>query len=1317
MKPGYTIRCYLLSILQLGLFYCAEAQYSDYFKNIGTNDGLSYGAVSTIAQDTLGFIWIGTKNGLNRYDGRSFEVYHNRNSQLLGNGISKIFFDSHQRMWVGTYNGLYRYEPLRERFQLITYQNSAVRSAVIQINDILMDVEGMLWLAAEDGLYRVENDTIIDVTLDGLLDTSIKAVAYQPDSHTLYLGTKDQGVWSYTLDEEALVPLGTEEDRTLNVRTMAVLEDQLVIGTWRRGLYMTDQNEQLQKVILDSYDISKAIINSLDKTGDQLWVGLSDGLLKLSYPSFSVDNYYQPSDQPYSLSGPGVSCAFADRDGNMWFGSPEDGLGILTPQNSEIGPYFTTPGQDPLTSQIELKSGKPLLAATANIVRSLLADYDNVLALDELYVVLGSYRNGLAIINRDNGEVRRYSTNDPGSTISHDHIRDALIADSVIYLATWGGGLNVYHIQNRQFDHYRHTSEDPRSLTDDDVIAIVQQNDSILWLATYGGGLNRFNTLTAEFTSFLSVPFDANTISSNDVIDLFLDSRGYLWVGHWGHGVDRVSVSDFMVERFSQVYGIPNSIITAIEEDKAGNILFSSKSGIAKYDMSRDIVLAYPSAFGASTGSFEIGHSASDNNGNIYFSGEFGYVKINDAAKAKNGLRDFDVLITAVSILGEVLTPESDLLDKPLIYYQADDVLQLAYYHNAISFDLSIPVYPTRDIYYEVKLDGLDENWRPLGRLPVATFTSLNPGGYKLQVRAHFGNFEDYYYSDVLAINVRGPWWTSIWAFILYSMLFVVLLYLFFNYSTRWARVQSKLKTERLLRRKEHELAELKQRFFTNLSHEVRTPITLIINSLDQLTQKSMLTKEEQASFFSIRKNANRLTQLAGEMLDLRRIDEGKKDLNFTKNDFLSFVREIYLSFQDTADRKNQSLELVTQLEGLDLYFDRIQMEKVIYNLISNALKFTGDHGKVVIDITANDQFLYLNVTDNGRGISAEDQQMIFKPFVQGGGGQATKGFGLGLSILKDIVERHAGEVLLESEVGIGSTFMIKLPLGSSHLPADQINAESEDLIINDVSENSAVDDLLEGANLDNRTLLVVEDNEELRHYLVSMFTNYFRVLEAADGKQGLVITYEKLPDLVISDIMMPEMDGIQLTKSLKGDRRTSHIPIVLLTARSSLIYKYEGYETGADDYITKPFNKTLLISRVKNLLQSREILAKKVQTDLITEPKRLPINSKDQEFLKELIDLIDTNLIEDKLNASFIVEALSMSHSVVYKKVKALTGLSLIEFIRDYRLKKAAELISELGYSISEATYSVGFSDTKYFSKMFKKKFGVNPSKYRKTS
>ncbi|MEH6406370.1 MAG: ATP-binding protein, partial [Leeuwenhoekiella sp.] len=825
--------------------------------------------------------------------------------------------------------------------------------------------------------------------------------------------------------------------------------------------------------------------------------------------------------------------------------------------------------------------------------------------------------------------------------------------------------------------------------------------------------LNLFDIATQKFTHFEYNESDTNSVSSNNLFSLLKDSHNNLWIGTSGEGINRLDLSDKKITRFPEEKKIRYATVTAIIEDNNGVMWFSTKQGIFSYDYNKDEFTSFPEL----TGEFHINAAIKDEDGLIYFGGLNGVLRF-DPSIIKPSVKQPAVKLTSFKLFNkEIIAGENQILKKSIDF---EDKITLSHNQDVVTFEFAALQFPfSSDCEYAIKLENFDENWRNIGKDRTATYTNLAPGNYtfKVKSRAAGSDWGDNYASvDLLILK---PFWLQWWAFVIYFLLIIGAFYIFRKYIIAWEHMKANLRLERLTHEKDIELYNLKQQFFTNISHEIRTPITLILSAINRLGEKYGREDKSNIYLATVKKHGNHLLNLVNELLDIKNL-ETKIRLKISKGDFVNFCEEIYLSFSESAAKKNINFSFTASTPELEIWFDKNQMEKVLYNLLSNAFKFTQTGGSISVFITENEENAILKVEDSGIGIAKRQLTKIFNRFYQTSGAGKIKesGFGLGLSISKEVIDLHQGSINAISERSVGSTFTVIIPKGKAHFKQEELK---ENQLISDQDELYFLPEKLNPTSIDEKkqdvlkdqTLLIVEDNADIRHYLVEIFTPYCDILQAGNGKEAFEKAIENLPDLVISDIMMPVMDGIELTQNLKTDMRTSHIPVILLTARATFQHKMEGFDTGADDYVTKPFHEKLLLSRVINLIKNRSFLREKFSGQTLLTISDGDFNTTDQKFLTNLIKAIEENVDDESLNAEFLSKELGMSHSVIYKKIKSLTGMTFVEFVRDYKLKIARSLIEQQGFSVSEASFKVGYSDRKYFSKLFKQKFGENPSHF----
>ena len=933
---------------------------------------------------------------------------------------------------------------------------------------------------------------------------------------------------------------------------------------------------------------------------------------------------------------------------------------------------------------------------------------------------LGSFAKGLIELDLKAGSTRQFihvSTKE--NSLSYNDVRYMIEDnDDNLWVATWEGGLNYFDTKTETFEHFRENDSYKNSINSDNVISLQKDGGSI-WIATFGGGINCFDTKTKKFSYYRHDKENPNSISSDNVISILKDSKGFLWAGTSGNGINRFDPKSSIFERFKTNEVLKQATINSIIEDDEGNIWFGTTEGIFRfdYDTGKFIFLSHY------TDEFHINSAFKDESGLLYFGGLKGMIRL-DPKIIDLSQKEPNIVFTNFKLFNEEPEIGTNQIFKKNITYQ--EKVQLRHDQNSITLEFAALDFPfANNREYSILMENFDKDWRTIGKERSATYTNLSHGDYTFKVRSRKKGMDWSQQRASMEIEILRPYWLKWWAYLIYFLIAATLLYLFRKYSIAWERLKSNLRIEQLTHEKDKESYNFKQRFFTNISHEIRTPVTLILGSLKRLSDTYGFFENKQTKTIDIiKKNSNHLLDLVNELLDIRSLEYNELKLKVTKNDLVAFSNEIYLSFTQLASDKKIEYTFDSPSSPLYLWFDKIQIEKVLYNLLSNAFKYTTDGGTINFKIEELDKHIVLSIADSGKGISKKQLLKVFDRFYQTDNSDTVKksGFGLGLSIAKEIVRLHRGEITVDSERSQGSTFMLKLKKGKAHFNSELLvhnDEENEEIIDNYLNPKNRGSTFKNNSRLNNfseingQTILVIEDNDEIRDYLVELLSQYCKVIQASDGKEGLMSVDNHMPDLIISDIMMPVMDGIKLTRELKLDVNTSHIPIVLLTARASVPHKMEGYDSGADAYLTKPFNEEMLLARIKNLVTNRNLLRKKFSSDGLFLPSELAINKKDMKFLETLTALIQENLDSKELNTDFICTNIGMSHSVVYKKTKALTGLNLVEFVRDYKLKIAKKILIEQRLPILEVCNKVGYSDRKYFSKLFKKRFGKTPSEF----
>ncbi|MEM0940644.1 MAG: ATP-binding protein [Bacteroidota bacterium] len=1272
------------------LFLSIHGQGSERFFNLQRRDGLSSGAITSLAQDKQGLIWIGTKHGVNRYDGHDFKHYHTANSSIRSNDISSLLVDYSGNIWIGTNGGgLFYIESKTKQISEFKFEGLGET-----IKSIKLARDSSLWILSEVGLACISgSDSWRIDKLNAKISLNIDAFEFQGD--LLWLGTSGGDLIQLDKNGSYISYNLSKQWPDIKIQTIYPVNDRrLFVGTRQYGLHVFDPyRDTFIRYSIDATDIRDVI---LDRNG-AFWIG-TDGQGIYKIKENKITNYTHRSSIENALISNAIQKCFEDRDGNLWFGSAWDGMSILDQRLENIEFFYSDFDGSNTTGVLSIYAdrqnlwfGTDGLGLSIENKQSLIRDFTQILP-DKSYIQfidkidkrywIGTFQSGLYIIeNKKDGLVKHYTVN---SGLSHDDVRDVeKIGDDKFLIATWGGGLNLYDEQKSKFSVIKTGNKVPT-----DVVVLERINEDEILVGTYGQGLFVFKSSDLNVRPVL--PQIQNIVSIENT------NEG-VWLGTWGEGL-HLSQYPFTESKLIDNKDLPDNsnILSIISSRENENIWLSTNTKILT--ISPDFTV---DEFPLASDQFYINAANIDLTGKLYFGSTDGVISFDSRYREETANRKVEIL-------------EVKILDKELnefgLHSAEKELSDLEYYQNTITFQFSTPLYPTSDQEtYEVKLEPAYPEWIELNHERSMNYLGLDPGKYEFKVRNATSQIEENF-----RFIIRPPLWKTWWAYSIYVFVFIGLLYYFIRYAISLEKIKNQLENEKVGREKESEINQIKQRFFVNVSHEIKTPLTLIVGEIEQLSMNIGDSKKIMRSVNNLQNNCNHLLELVNELLDFRKLDQGGVRLKVAQGNFVAFCKEIYLSFVNKADAMLIDYQFNSASNEIPAWYDRDQLEKVFTNLLSNAFKNTSAGGKIEMKIEQKETFIEVAICDNGRGIPAEEINNVFKRFYQSKNNRdnTRKGFGLGLSIVNDIIKLHHGTVSVQSEEGKGSSFSVNLRLGKDHF-ADK------DLITTFKNSDSLVGYKVVSTDLKSEPInsqheheiLIVEDNPGIRRFIRDILSSRFTVLEATNGVEAYEMMSQKLPDLIVSDVMMPEMDGITLTKKLKKHPSTSHIPVILLTARTETVFKKEGYETGADDYITKPFNSVILISRIENILKSRETLVAQIRNQLATRPDDLNLKTPDERFLKELVHVIQANIDNSELHAEFIASEMGMSHSVIYKKIKALTGLTLVEFVRDYRLQQAADILTKYKFSVAEACYKVGFSDKKYFSQVFKKKYGKTPS------
>lgn len=1356
-----------LSLFVVGclLSFTAFGQLS--FDHLSVTNGLSQSTVLSICKDSRGYLWFGTRDGLNRYDGRSFKIYRSDPEDIhtisAEDYVSCIVEDKKKQLWIGTQNGLNRYIPERDAFERIIYNQKDPNSISDKIIlAMLVDRKGQIWFGTNLGLSMLESPDSRKFKqfykADGLAGNSIYALT-EDRKGNIWVGSS-AGLTRISKNNNKYV-FKTFLNQSSNPASISgnsiksIAEDQqgrIWVGTETEGLNLFQP--ETEGFIHFKHDpralngISNNIIRKImvAKNGD-LWIATMNGLNILAHQSLRFTSYVHDADNRKSLSDNSIKDIYEDNQGSVWVGSMFGGINVAHRNTIPFTVY---------------KYNKYKNSISSDIISVIAGD-----AAGNLWI--GTEGQGLNHYNVKTNQFTHY-TSDPGNpgSLSSNTIK-AIYKDRKgrIWIGLFQGGLELFLPESGQFKHYKPRPGEPNSLSYGYVSSIAETDQGILLIGTSSKGLNLFDPERETFTVISDLPTKGLRLTSSYIRFAYQDSKRNLWVGT-PRGLNLLKSGEGQFKYFFKSLKHPDSLlsnqISCIREDRKGNIWIGSlRGGLSLYQPQKESFVTYTKVNGLA--SDNIIDLLDDNEGNLWISTDRGLTKfdpakktfknynvadglpanefnVNSAYKDKegrlyfgsyNGLVAFTPRdIKENSVVPNIVFSGLKLFNKPVGINEPDRLLK-----EDISFAQEITFSASQNIFtieflalnyiqpqrnrYAYKLEGFEKDWNYVS-IPTATYTNLPAGNYKFLVKA---SNNDGLWSNTpasIAIKILPPLWRTWWAYTLYFIAISAALYYVLRFTKRQQQLKSELYYEHLNSERQEELHQMKLDFFTRISHEIRTPLTLIFAPLEKLIGQTTENTSISIQLQNVKKNADRLLRLISELLDFRKIETGNVKLQVSENEFVDFCRQIFASYENLAALKRIAYQFNCEEGAIPVYFDPGQLEKVFYNILSNAFKYTPEGGKITFTVFKDDDQVKVVIEDNGIGIPAAVLDKIFNNFYQvKWTGSSYEGWGIGLALVKNIVELHKGQISASSEEGGANgrgwtNLSVSLPLGNTHFTTEELVSDTLQNAVRDVlvlpTEQISLPSNEETSEK-KQTILVVEDNEELRGFIVqSLWANY-HVLEAVNGIEGCEQAFSQLPDLIISDVSMPEMNGLDFCSKIKKEEKTNHIPVIMLTAMAATLQHIDGLEAGADVYMTKPFSLQILELNIRNLLRGREELRQKYVKQIMLTPRKLELVSPDEKFLNKLMELIEAKMEDPDFNVSTLVDQIGMSQTVLYKKIKALTGLSITDFIKSQRLKRAAQLLQENHLSISDVAYSVGFNDRKYFSKEFRKQFGVAPSEY----
>ncbi|NDW08213.1 two-component regulator propeller domain-containing protein [Dysgonomonas sp. 520] len=1328
------------------LFIFAELWSVTPYKTYTVADGLSNSSIKAICQDSLGYVWCGTKNGLIRFDGYEFRTYNynvEKEDVVYSNDITCLTKDSSGLIWIGTFNWIIQFDPYTEKFVELDlkYSNGELPKGVV--TNIWIDKKNKVWISSKTGLYVIEEkevkaieslkgayinsmafydaeNLLLEVMNKGvaLFNTKTNKLQYLDESKVagrpmiykifrdskgkVWMGADSNNIFTYEPSDQSLVPIKIqmpEDVKFDNDQIHDILEYNdsiLILGTDNGLLGIDPQTHTYRRNISSMLQTNLLLHNRImslykDNQG-ALWVGTFNKGMKYCNPNRYYFNFYDldaDKNQPAGVVG-----NLVEENGTLWIGH-ERGICLKDMKTGKL-------------SHFDLESK----LAGQNTKFELFFIYKDVPHLLYLYLL----NRGIYTFDLNTRQIGRQINIPPASQVrsmAKDMNGNIWIAEEE---------LSVYNPQTGEVNSNLSTNFNNITsfMMAQDVL--MRHNGNML-VGTRTGGVWEYEYDEQHRNKYLNATrLNFEQLKDKNVNVLFEDSKNNIWIGTYGSGLFRCDLDKKECSLFDVNNGLAhNSICGILEDETNGDIWVATLNGVSKISEQNGRIINYTGKMGFPLAEVSRKAFIKGSDGLFYVGGSNGLTSF-DPNSFRNGVSNPPAV--RVSLVQSLNTKDDT---KVLRYDNFEDLkkVEFPFNHSSIFIQFSaLNYFFPRGTQYAYKLEGFEDEWKYTERNDVV-YSNLPEGEYVFCIKSCDSDGVWHDEMSTIKITIHPPIWRTTWAKILYVLAFLGLLYFIIQYFNNKKTSKYRQEIDRIEKDNIEKYYQMKLDFFTKFSHELRTPLTLITGPVEDLLKDNSLPNKLLYPARLIYKNTNKLLLLVNQLMDFRKMEHGAMSLKVQQVDIDIFLSDQIENFNELARKKGISLAYMNQYWEKDIWFDAELMEKVIFNLLSNAIKHTNKDGEIVITSKKKDGNLIMSVRDNGEGIAKENLELIFNPFYQvhQGNRSGMFGSGIGLNLAKYIVTLHNGRIWVESTLGDGSEFFVELPLGKDHFEPShtEIIATNRDdrnrvLEKNSISPIEIEKQDEEKSDIDNKPLvLVIEDDDDLRYYITSQLSDQYSIIEAADGKEALAVATDKLPDLIISDIQMPVMDGIEFCKLVKDDLRTAHIPVILLTARIMSEHIQEGYEALADDYILKPFDANLLKVRVRNLINNRIQLRKLFSSQLSSPEVPSAELTTNDSFLEKLFEIVRNRIEDPELSINDLSEELGVSRAQFFRKIKAISDVSPNKIIQNIRMKMAADFLKTKQFTVAEVAYKVGFSDPAYFSKTFKSVFNITPTDFIK--
>lgn len=1321
------------------------------FSYISINEGLSQSTVFSIDQDKRGNMWFATYDGVNKYDGYAFTVYqHNEDDpNSIANDISRIVkTDSQGRVWIGTRDGLSRYDEEKDIFQNFFYEKKGKH---LQVNGIEEISPEQLLISTPEGLimFDIKESKFIDDSFSTAMHKTIASTLYR-QGDLIYIGTPTDGLYNYSITQktfEKVIPiLGTKQIQAILQQSPT----RIWVATEGAGLFLINPKTKEIKNYLHSPSNPKSIssnyIRSLAMDSqNRLWIGTFNDLNIYHEGTDSFASYSSNPVENGSLSQRSVRSIFMDSQGGMWLGTYFGGLNYYHPIRNRFKNIRNIPYKNSLSD---------------NVVSCIVEDKDKNLWI-------GTNDGGLNLYNPITQRFTSYTLQEDENArgIGSNNIKAVYVDEkkSLVYIGTHAGGLSILHRNGGQVENFNQRNS---QLVNENVYAILPDGEGNLWLGTLSA-LVRFNPEKRSFTT-IEKEKDGTPVVSKQITTLFRDSHKRLWIGgeegvsvfqQEGLDIQKASIlpvsnvtklftnciyeasngviwvgtregfycfneKDKQIKRYNTTNGLPNNVVYGILEDSFGRLWLSTNRGISCFNPESEKFRNFTESDGLQSNQFNTSSYCRTSVGQMYFGGINGITTFRPELLLDNPYTP-PVVITKLQLFNKVVRPddETGILTKNI---SETESITLKSWQTAFSIEFVVSNYISgQHNTFAYKLEGYDKEWYYLTDSRTVSYSNLPQGTYQFLVKAANSDGKWNPIPTALEIIVLPVWYKTWWALLIFFATFAGFITFVFRFFWMRKSMEAQLEIERRDKEHQEEINQMKMRFFINISHELRTPLTLILTPLQEIINKiSDRWTRNQLEY--IQRNANRLLHLVNQLMDYRRAELGVFELKAKKGNAHQLIQDNFLFYDKLARHKKITYTLHSELEDKEVLFDANYLELIVNNLLSNAFKYTESGQSIIVTLKEENGWLLLQVSDTGIGIPINKQGKIFERFYQIESEHV--GSGIGLSLVQRLIELHHGRIELDSEENKGSTFSVYLPQDLSvYKPSelasnDEQNEEEQVYSTNSkamyfIDTEKVENESVESGDKKRGTILIVEDNNEIRRYLSNGLADLFNTLEAGNGEEALEKLKDNEVDVIVTDVMMPVMDGIKLCKNVKQNIRTCHIPVIILSAKTDIKDQMEGLQMGADDYIPKPFSLAILTTKIQNMMRTRRRMLDKYAKSLEVEPEKITFNAMDEALLKRAMTIVEKNMDNIEFSTDEFAREMNMSRSNLHLKLKAITGESTIDFIRKIRFNEAAKLLKDGRYTVAEVSTMVGFNTPSYFATSFKKYFGCLPTEYIKKS